>query len=424
MSVEREERRRFLAQAGAAGALGTGGLLAGLGSGEEAPAGGPPDAARALQPASADLGSLFADVRRLAEDGSYEHSFRGARFRDVEEFKRTARARLFELLLYRPERVPFRAEVVERVERPDHVRERILFSTAPHCRVPAFVLIPKMLQGRAPAIVDLHSHGGMFLFGKEKVIDLGTNHPAMTAYHGRNYDGRPTATELVRRGYVVISIDAFMFGERRLMMDADLAHGWDRARYSLDAVRQLNQQCRGKETTLAKSLAWAGLTWPGVVFWDDMRTVDYLVTRPEVDPQRIGCLGISMGGYRTCYLAALDERIVAACITGFMSTLRPMLQRHVDTHSWVHFVPGQTRYLDLPDVASLHAPKPLLVQQCAQDGLFPPDGMRAALQQIEAAYTKAGAADRFTGRFYDVPHRFTRQMQDDAFAWLDRHLGR
>jgi dienelactone hydrolase len=410
---DNHDRRHFLA--GIAG-----GLLAAPALGQDG--GGPADAPRALQPAAADLGSMFADVRRLAPEALYEHAFIGSRFRDVDEFKRTARAKLFELLLYRPEPVPFRAEVVERVERADHVRERILFSTGPHSRVPAYVLLPRNRRGRAPAVVDLHSHGGMFLFGKEKVVDLGTNHPAMIEYQRRNYDGRPTATELVRRGYVVISIDAFMFGERRLMLDADLARGWDRARYSLDDVRQLNQQCRAKETTLAKSLAWAGLTWPGIVFWDDIRTVDYLVTRPEVDPDRIGCIGISMGGYRACYLAALDERIVAACIAGFMSTLQPMLQRHVDTHSWVHFVPGQARYLDLPDVASLHAPKPLLVQQCAQDGLFPPAGMRAALERIEAVYRRAGAAERFSGRFYDVPHQFTRPMQDDALNWFDRQL--
>jgi hypothetical protein len=284
------------------------------------------------------------------------------------------------------------------------------------------VLIPRNLKGRAPAIIDLHSHGGMFLFGKEKVIDLGRNHAAMTDYHRRNYDGRPTATELVRRGYVVISIDAFMFGERRLIMDADLKHGWDRARYSLDDVRVLNQQCRGKETTLVKSLAWAGLTWPGIVFWDDIRTVDYLITRPEVDRERLGCIGISMGGYRSCFLAALDERIQAACVTGFMSTLRPMIQAHVDTHSWVHYVPGLQKYLDLPDVATLHAPKPLLVQQCQQDRLFPLTGMRDSLERIADGYAKAGVKDRFTGRFYDEPHIFTRRMQDDAIDWFDRQL--
>ena len=70
----------------------------------------------------------------------------------------------------------------------------------------------------------------------------------MTAYHEHNYDGRPTATALVRRGYVVITIDAFMFGERRVLLDADLKSGWDRSRYSLDDVKHLNQQCRAKES--------------------------------------------------------------------------------------------------------------------------------------------------------------------------------
>jgi dienelactone hydrolase len=408
-------RRGFLE---ALGMLPAAGLIA---AAEPAPA-GPADPARELPPTQADLGSLFADVDRLTGPGRYELSFLTGRFRTLEEFKDAGRAKVLELFGYRPEKVDPKPEVVGRVERPDHVREKVLFSTTPLFRVPAYVLIPKGLKGRAPAIVDLHSHGGMFLFGKEKVLDLGDNHPVMTEYHQRNYDGRPTATELVRRGYVVLTIDAFMFGERRTVLDADRKYGWDRSRYSVEDARYLNQQCRARETTLAKALTLAGLTWPGLVSWDDMRTVDYLVTRPEVDPSRIGCLGISMGGYRSCYLAALDDRIQAACVTGFMSTVRPMIQAHVDTHSWVHFLPGLHRWLDLPDVCSLHAPKPLFVQQCSQDRLFPAQGMKDALTNIGAMYEKAGVADRFTGRFYDVPHQFTKAMQDDAFAWLDRHL--
>jgi hypothetical protein len=168
---------------------------------------GAADMPRDLEPTGADLGSLFTDVERLTTS-RYEYSFLGDRFGKLDDFKTAARAKVFDLLQYRPEKVDPRPEVVERVERDDHVREKVLFSTTPHFRVPAYVLVPKGLQGKAPAIVDLHSHGGMFLFGKEKVIDLGDNHPVMTEYHRRNYDGRPTATELVRRGYVVISIDA------------------------------------------------------------------------------------------------------------------------------------------------------------------------------------------------------------------------
>jgi dienelactone hydrolase len=382
----------------------------------------PADPTRELKPSGADLGSLYGEVEKLASANRYSLSFRSGRFRTHEEFRVAAKEKILELLQCRPENVKPRAEVVDRVERDDHIRERVLFSTSPHFRVPAYVLIPKKLKETAPAIIDLHSHGGMYLFGKEKVVDLGNNHPAMTAYHRRNYDGRPTATELVCRGYVVITIDALMFGERRLMLDADLKSGWDRSQYSVDDVTRLNQQCRAKESTLVKSLVLAGATWPGIVFWDDIRTVDYLITRPEVNAQRIGCLGISMGGYRSMYLAALDERIKAACIVGFMSSVKPMVKAHVDTHSWVHFLPALHRYLDLPDVASLTAPRALMVQQCAKDHLFPAIGMKESIEQISAIYEKAGLKEMFVGRIYDEPHQFTRAMQDDAFAWLDRQL--
>jgi dienelactone hydrolase len=362
---------------------------------------------------------------RLAGDGRYQYSFVGDRFRTLDEFKAAAREKLAEVLAYQPERVDPRPEVFDTADMGDYVREKIVFSTSPHFRVPAYVLVPKAAKTTpAPAIVDLHSHGGMYLFGKEKVVDLGEgrNHAAMAPYHVENYEGRPTATELVRRGYVVITIDAFMFGERRLMMDEDLAEGFDRTNYSLDDVTRLNARCRAKEATLAKSLVFAGTTWPGIIAWDDMRTVDYLASRPEVDPRRIGCVGVSMGGYRAAYLAGLDERIAAACVAGFMSSVRPMIHRHIDTHSWVHFLPGLHRWLDLPDVVSLMAPKPLLVLQCSRDALFPLAGMADAVRTLSAAYEKAGVTDRFTGRFYNVPHIFNRQMQDDAFAWLDERL--
>lgn len=397
-------RRDFFALASAAGAV-------------------PPDSPRTLPSSGADLGTVLADVERVATAHPPAWSFLGGHFRSFKEFRAAGREKILDLMLHDPAKVEPNAKVLERVDRGDHIREKVEFSTSSLFRVPAYVLLPKNLRGKAPGIVDLHSHGGMFLFGKEKVVDLGDNHPAMTEYHKRNYDGRPTATALVRRGYVVVTIDAFPFGERRILLDPDRKHGWDRSRYDLDTVKQLNQRCRSKESTLVKGLTFAGSTWPGIVFRDDLRTVDYLVGRPEVDPKRLGCLGVSMGGYRALFLSALDDRITAGCVTGFMSTVRPMIRAHLDTHSMVHFLPGLHRYLDWPDVASLAAPRGLLVQQCAKDGLFPPEGMKDSVKRIAAAYDKAGAKGRFVGRFYDVPHQFNKEMQDDAFAWLDRQLG-
>lgn len=380
------------------------------------------DPKREMLPTGADLGNLFAEVERIAGRADYGYSFLSDRFRDLPEFTKTARAKVFELLRYQPAKVEPRPDVVERSDQGEYIREKVVFSTAPDVRVPAYVLIPKNHKGPAPAILDLHSHGGMFLFGKEKVLDLDGYHPALTEYQQRNYDGQPTSTALVRRGYVVLTIDALGFGERRVMLDSDLRLGWDRTKYSRDDVARLNKHCREKEATLAKALILAGLTWPGVVFWDDIRSLDYLLTRPEVDPNRVGCMGISMGGYRSLFLAALDERIAAACVTGFMSAVRPMLKAHLDTHSWVHYLPGLHQYLDWPDVAVLAAPRPLLVQQCARDELFPRQAMSEAVDRIAAGYAKAGIKDRFNGRFYDVPHRFSRAMQKEAFDWMDRHL--
>ena len=215
----------------------------------------------------------------------------------------------------------------------------------------------------------------MYLFGKEKVIDLGDYHPALTEYQQRNYDGQPTATALVRRGYVVLVIDALGFGERRVLLDRDLRSAGTAPSTTARTATHLNDACRAKEATLAKALTLAGLTWTGRRgLGRHAQPSTTWSRRPEVDPRRVGCLGISMGGYRSLFLAALDERIAAACVTGFMSTVRPMMRAHLDIHSWVHFLPGLHQYLDWPDVATLAAPRPLLVQQCAHDTLFPPRG--------------------------------------------------
>lgn len=381
----------------------------------------PADLPRELSPAQADTGTLFADLERLGRRSGFPASFLESRL-GWEEYRREARRIALGALGSEPPMVAPRAEVVDRQETAEYVREKVVFSTAPELRTPAYVHVPKQRRGRLPAIVDLHSHGGMFLFGKEKVIDFGANHPAMVEYHKANYEGRPTATELARRGYVVITIDAFGFGERRILMDEDLGGGWDRTRYTVEDVRRLNQKCRQKESTIVKTLAYAGLTWPGVIAWDDMRTVDYLRSREEVDPERIGCVGVSMGGWRSLVLAGLDDRVRVACVTGFMSTVKPMMRRHMDTHSFVHFIPRLHDRLDLPDLVSLRAPRPLLVQQCRQDGLFPAAGMQESVDRIGAIYAKAGASKAFTAQFFEQRHIFNREMQDAAFAWFDRQL--
>jgi len=385
-----------------------------------------PDASVPVSEASydSDSGSLFPQIQVLAEQCRYPLSFLEASYPDVNSHRNEVRRKVLELLHYDPPAVQPAAEVVNRWEYPDYFQERVVFATTPWYRVPAYVLIPKGRKGRRPGIVDLHSHGGMFVFGKEKIMPVPEGeHPSVTAYRERNYQGQSTSLALCRRGYVVVAIDCFYFGERRALFAGDIEkYGRDRSKYSVEAVGALNRRAEEGEGILARSLFWAGTTWPGVAHWDDIRTVDYLASRPEVDPERIGCLGISMGGDRTDYLAGLDERIKCAVSVGWMSTLRPMIRKHVDTHSYIHFLPGLTHFLDLPDLIGCMVPKPLMVQQCSQDRLYPLEGMQEAVKKIAAIYEKAGAGSMFKSGFYEHPHVFSREMQEDAFNWMDRWL--
>jgi dienelactone hydrolase len=371
-----------------------------------------------------DAGTIYADIKTIADQCRYPLSWLERNYPDAASYKRAVREKAFELFHYSPPPVRPAPEVVGRWETDDYIQEKVLFSTTPWFRVPAYVLVPKGRKTPRPAIVDLHSHGGMFVYGKEKVMPMPEGDtPSITGYRRDNYEGRSTSLALCRRGYVVVSIDCFYFGERRTLFEEDLRKfGWDRTKYSAEDVQYLNQKSSRGEALLARSLFWAGTTWQGIAHWDDIRTVDYLAGRPEVDPARIGCLGISMGGDRTDFLAGLDDRIRCAVSVGWMSTLRPMIKAHVATHSFMHFLPGLAHFLDLPDLLGCMAPKPLMVQQCERDALYPLEGMKESVQKIEAIYDKCGAASMFQSRFYDQPHVFTIKMQEEAFAWLDRWL--
>lgn len=410
-------RRNFLHALLLSGAVAPA-LLPELGAAESAPG-----TAAGARTAGADLGTLFAQVEALAARADYPLSFLRRDYASVGDYRRTVQRTLLDLFHYEPPAVAPAAEVVDRWETADFIQEKILFNTTPWFRVPAYVLIPKKFSGRRPAIVDLHYHAGAFLFGKEKVMPVRAPHPALVDLKARSCDGRSTSEELVRRGYVVISIDRFYFGERRTVFDDLKLGGMDLTRYSVEEVVEANRRAARGEATLVKALFWAGTTWHGIGHWDDIRTVDYLASRPEVDATRIGCMGISMGSDRTNYLCALDDRIACAASVGWVANLRPLVRSHVNTHSFSHFLPGLTRYLDLPDVLGAFAPKPLLVVQCARDGLYTPDSMRGAVEQLERIYAKAGAPAAFASSFHDVTHRFTVAMQEEVFRWFDRHLG-
>ena len=290
--------------------------------------------------------------------------------------------------------------------------------------MPATLLFPAGRTKPAPAMIVLHDHGGFYVWGREKVIDTGADHPVLADFKAKYYGGRNIGVELVRQGYVVIVIDMFYWGERRFQEDADPAAMRERSLEMTAAqVKTANSRASQNEPTTARGLMTAGVTWPGVVFWDDMRTIDYLATRPEVDAKRIGCIGLSVGGYRSFVLAALDPRIKAAVDVCWMASFRQQLDEHL-AHSvgFSFLIPGMYQYFDLPDLAALIAPRALSVLGGSQDKLFPVTGMRAAYETIAKCYSKARVPGNQTCNMYDSPHEFNLEMQRDTWEWLRPRL--
>ena len=370
-------------------------------------------------PDSPHIGNLYPFVQKQADRSRLELSFLQPQFRDLKSWQKLARARVLDCLCYAPPPVSPAPQVIRRTNRDTYIEEYLTFQTTPDLRLPAFVLVPKHVPLPAPGLVVLHCHGGAYVWGKEKVVAIENEHPALSDFKNRLYEGTSIATELVRRGYVVISIDMFYWGERRMLLDGDPASYRDPLRMTPEEIDAFNRRSSQNEQLVARTLMTAGITWPGVVLWDDLRTLDYLASRPDVDHQRLGCIGLSVGGYRSLLLAALDPRIKAAVDVCWMTSYASNIRRHViNTVGFTFHIPGLYRYLDLPDLAGLIATRSLFVINGAKDTLFPSDGIDRAYRKIAECFGKAGVAERQRCRLYDAPHQFNRAMQAEAWEWL------
>jgi dienelactone hydrolase len=375
--------------------------------------------------AGSDIGSLYPFVASQAVKGEFPLSYLQPRFKDLGGWKKQARKLVLDLLHYGPPPCAPRPETLARTDQGDYIEERVVFNTTPDIRVPAFVLLPKGVSRPAPGIVALHDHGGFYLWGKEKLVGQPNEHPTLAEFKRESYAGRSIASELARRGYVVVVIDMFYWGERRMVLADDPPDWRDRLpTITRDRVAAFNARASASEQLLGRTIMAAGFTWAGVMFWDDIRTVDYLASRPEVDPRRIGCVGLSIGALRSGHLAALDDRIKAAVAVCWMTSFPAQLERHVvNTIGHTKLVPGLYQSLDYPDVVSMAAPAALLVINGSRDGLFAPDGVRRSFEKLQACYAKAGVPDRLKTRMYDTPHEFNAEMQAEAWEWLGTHLG-
>jgi len=372
------------------------------------------------------LGSVAPIARSIHKERGFPMEYRSRKGLPVDQWRERGRAELRRTLSYSPGKVPLDVQVHAVHPRQGYEVRVISYAASPHYRVPAYLLVPSA-PGRKPGVVALHDHGGWFYHGKEKLVRMDGEHVALKEFRERYYGGRTYADELALRGYVVLVPDAFYWGERRIQYaepPAELTRRLANLKPEQpEYVLAVNSFLRERAAELNTWLSFSGTSWMGIVAYDDMRAVDVLASLPEVDAARLGCAGLSGGGYRSTYLTGLDSRIRASVITGWMTSLPTTLDIPYSVHSALFDAFGVHANLDHPDIASLAAPSTaVFVQNCARDRLFTRAGMEEAAEKIRAVYADLKQPDRFQAKVYDVPHQFNAEMQNEAFAFLDRWL--
>lgn len=345
---------------------------------------------------------------------------------DVETWRRNGRKKLEELLAYHPEPAALDVKVLDTIKREGYTQYLVQYNLNSLQQTEAFLLIPDNLNGKAPAVIALHDHGGFYFYGKEKITQTDNRPGILKDFILNLYEGQPYADELAKRGFVVLCPDAMYFGSQKidpslLLEDKSQEYFNKLPENENDAIKAFNKLAGEHEIPVKKTILTAGTTWLGIIVQGDKVAIDFLLSRPEVDPEKIACIGLSLGGLRSTYLFGLDSRIKVGVVSCFSTTYQEMLKEHV-RHTWMMYVPGQYRYLDLPDVASLNAPRPLFIQNGNHDHLFNIKGMKAAEKKLSAVYQKMNAPDKFKTTFYDKPHVMDIEMQEDAFEWLEKWL--
>lgn len=208
---------------------------------------------------------------------------------------------------------------------------------------------------------------------------------------------------LARAGYVVLFPDNRFSGERRRAPSG-----------------------QAEQANLLPVAGLFGLTFMGMNTWDNQRALDVLQARPDVQPDRLGVVGLCWGGMQAWLLAALDERVRAACPVCAVSTYEAMLRDFIPSsagHScYGTYLQGWAEHGDVHDIIACIAPRPLLIQNNLNDTWFPIAGYDQVVREVAGVYRTLGAEERFAHAARLTQHDVTEEFGGRVIEWLDRHL--
>lgn len=313
-----------------------------------------------------------------------------------EQRRTEIRAKLWTLLGDMPPLFTPDVRILNTTQHDSYRLEHIAFENGADATVYGYMLIPDNLKTPAPAVLYCHVHGGKYHLGKEQIL---------TPLESSGYaDG----VELVRQGYVVLAIDAYAFGERQQQ-------------------GPLGAEESGRETeySLFKHFLWQGKTLWGMMLRDDVLALNYLLTRPEVDSNRIGVTGMSLGGSRSTWLSALDERIKVTIPVAQMTRYADFaVSGKYHHHSFYYYVPGALKAgFDMEHIVSLTAPRCQRILIGNADPLSPFSGVQTIATYTRQIYELYDAVANLDIIIYDgVAHKYTlemcRDMLDGFAKWL------
>ncbi|MGC8878774.1 MAG: alpha/beta hydrolase family protein [Anaerolineae bacterium] len=278
-----------------------------------------------------------------------------------------------------PYRTPLNAQVVGVLPRIGYNIEKVIYETLPDLWVAAHVYVPADLRKPAPAI----------LFAPGHWMENGKLEP----------DIQVCCANLALRGFVVLVYDPIGQGER---LGDWMEHG------HLEPLL-------------------VGVSQAGLMVWESMRALDYLLSRPEVDGVRVGMTGASGGGLNTFYTSALDARIAASVPVCFVTTFYQMMTAERD-RNWedgvdlCNQVPEVMAYAEMSDIGGLFAPKPLCLIAAQHDWMFPIAGTRAVYQRMQEIYGFYGAEHNVQLVEVDDEHGYSQPMREAMYGWMMRWL--
>jgi dienelactone hydrolase len=364
-------------------------------------------------------GEIPTYVETLKKELTYPMAWGNSPIKNFKKWKKAARAKVFECMMTPPKAAAaWDMEVLGEEQREGYKAQKIAFNINAYSRITAYLLIPDG-KGPFPTVNALHDHGAHLFIGKEKMVrpfftPEEQDAPAKQAlcqeilddadaWARQLYDNQYVGDYLAKHGYVVFSADAPMWGER------GRKEGVDRNKYDL----------------IAGNMMMLGRDLSAFMTYDDIASTEFLASLPMVDAKRIGCVGCSMGAYRSWMLSALSDRIKAGASICWMITTDAQLTRRFgrkENGGFANCIPSLRQYLDYPHIASLACPKPMLFINGTKDKLFPVPGLKDAFAEMHKVWKSQGADNLLDTELWDIPHSCGLKAQEKMLEFLDKNL--